>query len=703
MKNEESRTKATTASQQDDFAIRVALIGHVSVGKTTLLNAILGDKYSEVSMKRTTAAVNIFRLHFMDKGDHDTETVSESKTKNTPSPDQASSTLKEIAIDNKTLRQSNFLSEKIFDIVLPEPLVEMREQTKLHLIDVPGINEAGASKKYSTYVSDNWHTFDCVVVVLDGRQGVNTEEQMELLQFVHERSKSVRDIPIITVMNKIDNPEEEEQKLLTNEAKTALQKMFGKFNCGLEPKEVNTSTLSPSRRTEFSPYLVPMSALHAYIYRTASKYDFDTFSQKIELGLIDRLGRDSYGRRWAKFDTSEKYVKAYEIVRDPKELKDALEDSNFYQFLRALEFAIGGAETQKQIIQEQITWNASNLSIHDNYVAKIESMYEKCIRLGHTNEIAINAGASEFQKLIVESIKNAFALFLSEPEKPFCLYKPVREIFAYWELCERMGIQDDSSCALALIGLVQKMIQLQIHFLVKGFKSNELSFLTFTPLDWQAIFGCLLRQSRAPYFDLLFGSIVGIVLEQKFREALIMPEYSQTCPNCNKDFLARSFHESEEDGKTLRSNVYSICCGIGYVESERDERLCYNTECYERKIGTRHNGRIDGVCTDHQCRRVTKVKSRVSPELQTTMSSIFLHDDPQTLFSQKAKITMPLAPDHPLHYGHLIWRLGQLLEMTGMIGYPTMVRQEIKNLGLDDVLSPASVEEFIEQNETECE
>ena len=146
MKTEDIITKTNeAASQGDDFAIRVALIGHVSVGKTTLLNAILGDKYSEVSMKRTTAAVNIFRLHFMDKGD-DTETETtpsseeEGKTNSKIDSDQASSTLKEIANDNKTLRQSNSLSEKVFDIVLPEPLVEMREQTKLHLIDVPGIN-----------------------------------------------------------------------------------------------------------------------------------------------------------------------------------------------------------------------------------------------------------------------------------------------------------------------------------------------------------------------------------------------------------------------------------------------------------------------------------------------------------------------------------------------------------------------------------
>lgn len=43
--------------------IRIALVDHVSVGKTTLLNALLQDKVTEVSsLRRTTAAVNYFCL-----------------------------------------------------------------------------------------------------------------------------------------------------------------------------------------------------------------------------------------------------------------------------------------------------------------------------------------------------------------------------------------------------------------------------------------------------------------------------------------------------------------------------------------------------------------------------------------------------------------------------------------------------------------
>jgi GTPase SAR1 family protein len=50
------------------FEIKVALLGYVSAGKTTVLNALLRDKFSEVAMRRTTAGVNFFRVHTTSKG-----------------------------------------------------------------------------------------------------------------------------------------------------------------------------------------------------------------------------------------------------------------------------------------------------------------------------------------------------------------------------------------------------------------------------------------------------------------------------------------------------------------------------------------------------------------------------------------------------------------------------------------------------------
>jgi GTPase Era involved in 16S rRNA processing len=56
----------------------------------------------------------------------------------------------------------------------------MRHDTRLVLVDIPGVNEAGSSKVYMDYATENWDSFDLVVVVLDARQGANTDDQVNL-------------------------------------------------------------------------------------------------------------------------------------------------------------------------------------------------------------------------------------------------------------------------------------------------------------------------------------------------------------------------------------------------------------------------------------------------------------------------------------------------------------------------------------------
>jgi GTPase SAR1 family protein len=120
-----------------------------SVGKSTVLNALLGDKFSEVSMKRTTAGVNYFRV-FQPNCDTRASTSESAESEASlsrpwiecdPPTKLAESTHKEIADDNKVLRSSSTVSEKFFDIQVNEPICTMRKDTQLVLVDIPGINE----------------------------------------------------------------------------------------------------------------------------------------------------------------------------------------------------------------------------------------------------------------------------------------------------------------------------------------------------------------------------------------------------------------------------------------------------------------------------------------------------------------------------------------------------------------------------------
>ena len=161
------------------FEIKVGLLGHVSVGKTTGLNALLQEKFSEVSMKRTTAGINLFRVSSLAKSaklstnignDESTDWQEGNEAASTGSDTsyaKAPDTLQETTSDNARLHTTNELQEKVFNIELDEPLLkDMRDDTRLVLVDIPGTNEAGTKKIYQDYVSATWDTFDAMIVVM---------------------------------------------------------------------------------------------------------------------------------------------------------------------------------------------------------------------------------------------------------------------------------------------------------------------------------------------------------------------------------------------------------------------------------------------------------------------------------------------------------------------------------------------------------
>jgi GTPase SAR1 family protein len=243
------------------FEIRVAFVGNTNTGKSTLINALLQGKYSEVAFGGTTTGVNIFRI-FTNKNhlqlsnessvlgkdvcheeeenfDFDGESTS-SKTTKTEDKSQEEATTWSIGPDNlqsmdqvyqaisnanATLRQSEEIHETVFDIELPETVCDMRNDTKLVLVDIPGLNTPGNNDMYLNYVNTKWDSFDCVVVVLDVYQDV--DEQASLLKLVKDNIANEKDIPVIVVCNKVDDPYNQDVAMLVVKHQIEANEVFG--------------------------------------------------------------------------------------------------------------------------------------------------------------------------------------------------------------------------------------------------------------------------------------------------------------------------------------------------------------------------------------------------------------------------------------------------------------------------------------------
>jgi GTPase SAR1 family protein len=245
------------------FDIKVAFLGHVSAGKSTLVNAVLQDKYAEVTIGRTTANVHLFRIfspgvvvhslpttveetttegtkdsisitnddnHEDEDEDACTDEVTASTVWSVGPEDNllsAEQTLQAISVDNAvvTHHKGTTVPETTFDIAPRRDILgDMRNDTRLVLVDIPGVNDVGSQDMYVNYVNDNWDTLDCVVVVLDVFQSV--QEQAALLHLVQENLTTNKDIPIIIVCNKVDDPSNEEVAVLVEQHRTQVNNMF---------------------------------------------------------------------------------------------------------------------------------------------------------------------------------------------------------------------------------------------------------------------------------------------------------------------------------------------------------------------------------------------------------------------------------------------------------------------------------------------
>ena len=370
-------------------------------GKTTILNAMFRDKFSEVSMRRTTAGIDFFRIVAKDDQSSDKSDGPKDQEKGTvlatggssekwsvisdEETQKAENILKEIETSNKELRQANKIEEKRFNIELDENLCKMRKDTSLVIVDIPGVNEADTDSIYMKYTNDNWDTFDCVVLVMDARQGVSTEEQVSLLKLVKKNLNEKKDLPVIILCNKVDDPDDTEQAMVVAEVRQKVSEIFC-VGCREEAlqKALNAATINPLQYPAgMFPVVIATSAVHAFFYRTASLLSFEEFEKKFDQDLIDKIGREEVGKfAWRKLSKTEKYQAVYKAVQGDSEYDERLEATAFDKFLKMLSLSLGGAEMQLQLLKKQVDVELKSLNRENCTLDRLRSMHDKCVLLG---------------------------------------------------------------------------------------------------------------------------------------------------------------------------------------------------------------------------------------------------------------------------------------------------------------------------------
>lgn len=653
------------------FEIRVAVIGYVSVGKTTVINALFGAEFGEVSMKRTTAVVNAYRI-IQSKKEEEEATTDESEDDSVevaPNPSSPADCLKKSQIDNAANRTSNSeVKEVMYDIVLNDPPQRMRANTNLVIVDIPGINEAGTSSKYKDYVNEKWHSFDVAVVVMDGRQGVNTEEQLDLLKLVKSNSDSVKKIPVIIVCNKIDDPDDQEQKNLLAEARGAIEDHFKVKDRKKALKDLIKQKDGTGRcKADLFPAVVPISAMHAFLYRSGSQLTFDEFKKmgKIKIcqcssdvqltynswmsdskysvffcsdkDFIERIGKESYGRQWRSYSSQKKLEKAFEAVNNEEQRRDGLEASNFDTFVKVISYCVGGDKRQSSIIRQQVDVSLERMAKANeecDLSAEVFSAYEKLNALKSPTDNLRCAFWRAFKKVRIDTL-SAFSTSLS----PAVFERPMKQLDSYLSSVRVIGWEGQTK------KVAEQAKDLVLNYVMEILnRENELSK---APDDLSLIFGSMLLLSHNATFCMNFGALK-MELDRRYSRAKLYADENGIsdgkCPECRGACTKLSSDKVE----------YCSPCKIKWILNAGETTCPECGDDYQLSRKRMLNGCILLTCYNscgqafrfNQVSQVKIVDGRLVPA-----------DSPS-----KSSVVVPDSLSEPSHFGYPIWQCCRLLE-----------------------------------------
>lgn len=264
-------------------SINVALIGEVSSGKTTLVNSIFCKTFGNMKRTKTTLSVNIY-----------CETSDPDLVDSTEIIFQKNSEFEKLMKNKKMM----MLEEKIYYV---PPSISFGDQINKHgfnlnIIDIPGLNDDSDDAIIYDWIHKNFHKFDIVIFVIDGEIGLNTISEQALLNFIVTNIENYPHIKLINVLNKYDEPDNDE--LIELKEQTI--------------KAISDATLGKS--IDF--VIIPMSAERANLYRYIEhNASLDGMTKKHKM-LLTQIQLGAIAKKYDDFRLLKELVASIEITKN---------------------------------------------------------------------------------------------------------------------------------------------------------------------------------------------------------------------------------------------------------------------------------------------------------------------------------------------------------------------------------------------------
>lgn len=374
---------------KDKFTVNIAIIGSISAGKSTLLNSILVNQYSDCMKKRTTMLPQCY----IESNDFkDPKLIRETNRK-----------INEGFINEKLTKES--CNEVEYQIPLIWNLLTQKQNDiyRIRIYDIPGLNDINTKQIYFDWVKENFYKFDIIIYIIDVNTGMNTDNENEIFKFILEQmNRCISEFGqvkvLIPLVNKCDDIvvnmdekkikncfkfEDDETEQMYNDIYTLFEKQIENY------KNTNILINIP----------IPISTEDSFIYRYCEK----TKKHDLDKKYINRVLFNSLGKKYNRLNDDEKLEKFKEIIKE--DLTKDINNTGFNYFFKNIQDII--IKYGQQLVQNQIKYQNSVIKSSDindkpeyflNIINTLSSLY---------NNIKLTFGSNS-KNIISDKINTSF-------------------------------------------------------------------------------------------------------------------------------------------------------------------------------------------------------------------------------------------------------------------------------------------------------
>ena len=347
-------------------SIRIGLIGPVSCGKSTLLNAICVNQYEDMKIRRTTMLPSVYK--------ESNQMIYKNKEEKQKIYEQNREMNRKI-YDQDELSNENC---KVMENIIPQiqNFIDLPKNVFLDIYDIPGLNDPKTKDIYFQWIENNFDQLDVIFHIVDINSPLNTSDQIDILKMIvknieNEKTKHNREVFLLTIINKCDDMEldDDEDDFKFDEEEFENYEQIRKYT-------YDTIKENATDENNIHCEFIPISAADTFIYRMLHNDP----NVELDMKLLQKFGINEIGKRkWNKMNGPEKrkYISSYFEKAD---INDTLKLTGYNHFKKCLNSYLT-KEKQSFILSSRLKYELTSEKLMNQNISKDKQQLESLIEI----------------------------------------------------------------------------------------------------------------------------------------------------------------------------------------------------------------------------------------------------------------------------------------------------------------------------------